>query len=361
MSLLPEEINRYSQQLKLDHVGLEGQLKLKNARVLCIGAGGLGSSVLLHLASAGVGTIGIVDNDVVELSNLQRQILYQNSQIGYKKAIIAKQQLFALNPNIDIYAYTERFNINNANELINQYDIIADCSDNFATRYLINDICYLLNKPYAFASIYQFEGQCSLFLSKKTPCFRCLYSLIPIADIAPDCSEGGVLGVLPGLFGVIQATEIIKWILKIGNSLAGHLLSIDILKMQFRTFQILQNPECSLCVLQQPLELLIPVKTCSSLHSISVKELQQNLTDDENILLLDVRSIEEHKAYNLGGILIPLSELRHRLTELNLNKQIIVYCQSGRRSAQAVKLLIEANLNAICLEGGVFEWRRALD
>lgn len=361
MTLTPDEINRYTQQLKLDHIGLEGQLKLKNARILCIGAGGLGSSVLLHLAAAGVGTIGIVDNDIIELSNLQRQILYKNSQVGYNKAIIAKQQLSALNPHIVIYAYTERFNIHNANELINQYDIVADCSDNFATRYLINDVCYYLNKPYVFAGVSQFEGQCSLFLGKKNHCLRCLYPLKPIADIAPDCREGGVIGVLPGLFGVIQATEIIKWILKLGNALAGHLLIIDILKMQFRTLQIVQNPECSLCVLQQFSELIFQPKVCNRQNAISVKELQQRLKDGEDILLLDVRSIEEHEAYNLGGMLIPLSELSDRLTELNPNKLIIVYCQSGKRSIHAVNSLVEANFNHVSyLQGGISEWQRIL-
>jgi len=256
MMLTPDEFTRYSQQLKLDHIGLEGQLNLKKASVLCIGAGGLGSSVLLHLASAGIGTIGIIDNDAVELSNLQRQILYMTSHIGFKKATIAKQQLAALNPSIDIHAYTERFNINNASELIKQYDIIADCSDNFATRYLINDVCYYHNKPYVYAGVHQFKGQCSLFQGQKTPCFRCLYSSIPMQYSVPNCSDGGVLGVLPGLLGVIQATEIIKWLLTIGHSLAGHLLSIDSLDMQFLTYKIIQNTECALCVLNEPLELL---------------------------------------------------------------------------------------------------------
>lgn len=256
MSLTLDEINRYTQQLKLEPIGLDGQLKLKNARVLCIGAGGLGSSVLLHLAATGVGTIGIIDNDIIELSNLQRQILYQNSHIGYQKALVAQQQLLNINPHIKVNTHTERFDIKNASELVLQYDIMVDCSDNFSTKYLINDICYHLHKPYVFASIHQYEGQCSLFVSREKPCFRCLYPSIPTMNMAPHCGEGGVLGVVPGLLGVIQATEIIKWILKIGNTLSGHLLSINILTMQFRTFEISQNPECLLCVLHQPLESL---------------------------------------------------------------------------------------------------------
>jgi adenylyltransferase/sulfurtransferase len=201
--------------------------------------------LLLYLTAAGIGTIGIIDNDVVEVSNLQRQILYQTTHISYKKAFIAKQQLTALNPHIDIYVYIERFALKNAHELINQYDIVADCSDNFTTRYLINDTCYALNKPYAFASIAQFSGQCSLFIGKDSPCLRCLFPSQPMA--VPDCREGGVLGVLPGLLGIMQATEIIKWILKLNDTLAGHLLTIDILKMQFSKLQLIKNPECPLC------------------------------------------------------------------------------------------------------------------
>jgi len=253
MTLTPAEMNRYSQQLNLDQIGLDGQLKLKNARVLCIGAGGLGSALLFYLGAAGVGHIGIMDDDVIELSNLHRQILYQTSQLGQKKVFMAHQQLSALNPDIDIALHTDKLNLNNAHELINQYDIIADCSDNFATHYLINDVCFHLNKPYAFASIAQFEGQCSLFLGKQGPCYRCLF---PFKSSIPDCSAAGVLGVLPGLFGVIQATEIIKWILKTGEPLAGRWLVGDLLKMQFRQFYFIQNPECTLCILQQSVELL---------------------------------------------------------------------------------------------------------
>lgn len=357
MPLTPNEVTRYCQQLKLTNIGLNGQLKLKKARVLCIGAGGLGSSVLLQLAAAGVGTIGIVDNDTVELSNLQRQILYHHAQIGYSKAIMAKQRLIALNPDITIHAYNKKFNFKNANILINQYDIVADCSDNFTTRYLINDMCYYLKKPHVFASINQFEGQCSLFTGKELPCFRCLYPSMPITEFITDCQEGGVLGVLPGLFGVMQANEIIKWILQIGNPLSGHLLSVDLLTMHFRTFQLSQNPQCSLCVLQQPIELLTHTKACRPQYFISAKELRQKLFNEE-VFLLDVRSLEEHAAYNIGGKLIPLSELPHRLTELVQHKQIIIYCQTGKRSAQAVNLLNQANINCVSLQGGIIQWQK---
>lgn len=247
MLITPEEISRYSQQLKLPDVGLVGQAKLKNARVLCIGAGGLGSSLLLYLAAAGVGTIGIVDDDSVELSNLQRQVLYQTEHVGQKKAIIAKQQLMALNPHLNIDAYTERFHLENAAALINSYDIIADCSDNFPTRYLINDIRFSLKKPYVFASISQYKGQCSFFVAEKGPCFRCLFPSISPLEMIPNCSEAGVLGVLPGLLGIIQATEILKWILKNSETMLGELLMIDILKMDFQKFHLSKNPKCRTC------------------------------------------------------------------------------------------------------------------
>jgi adenylyltransferase/sulfurtransferase len=358
MSLTLDEMNRYAQQLKLDSIGLEGQLKLKNARVLCVGAGGLGSSLLLYLAAAGIGTIGIVDDEVIELSNLHRQILYQHSHIGNKKAIIAKQQLSLLNPSIDIYAYSERINLNNISELISQYDIVADCSDNFVTRYLINDACFYQNKPYVFASISEFTGQCSLFLGKQSPCFRCLFPYKPIMSTVLDCNAGGVLGVLPGLFGVIQATEIIKWILKLGDTLAGYLLVVDILKMQFRKFHLTQSPECLCCVLQQPLAVVTQSETCSNGHAISAKELCKKLEAQENILLLDVRTLKEHQTFNLGGILIPLAELSCRLVELDADQPIIVYCQSGKRSIQAVNVLMEANFNQVSyLQGGISAWQ----
>lgn len=359
-----DEMNRYTQQLKLQNIGLEGQIKLKKARVLCIGAGGLGSIVLLYLTAAGVGTIGIVDDDVLELSNLQRQILYQHQHLGSKKSLIAKKQLLALNPNVVIDSYTKRFDLTCARDLASQYDIVIDCSDNFYTHYLINDICFYLNKPYIFASISQFKGQCSFFLRGAHPCFRCLFPANATKDTLPDCTEGGVLGVLPGLLGTIQATEAIKYLLQLNDSLLGRLLTIDVLKMQFQSFYLMHNPDCELCVHKKSVESLLQSEPCTNLnnnfsnHVITAEELREALKNNTDIVLLDVRTAAENAAYNLGGLLIPLNELPTRLTELNPNAQIVVYCQSGRRSAAAIEILVAANFNAVRhLQGGVNEWR----
>lgn len=361
MLLTPSEFIQYDQQLKLDSIGLEGQIKLKNARVLCIGAGGLGSSLLFYLAAAGVGTIGIIDDDVIELDNLQRQILYQHQHIKYKKCLVAKQQLIALNPNINIHAYDEKFNLENAKKLLEQYDLIADCSDNFATRYLVNDTCFQGNKPFVFASVSHYKGQCSLFLGKKGPCFRCLFPYDPTMDALHDCSDGGVLGVLPGLLGIMQATEIIKWILQLQDLLVGWLLTVDVLKMQFKQYQLTQNPECALCVHQKT---MVSPKFCSNNKDssselcISVNELQHKLINGEDIFLLDVRTPEEFSVYNLGGVLIPLVELPRRLTELDPKKTIVVYCKSGKRSIEATKILISENFSVKYLQGGIVEWQK---
>ena len=249
--LTTDELNRYSQQVLLDPIGLAGQLKLKNARVLCIGAGGLGSSLLLYLTAAGVGTIGIVDDDHVELSNLQRQILYQQAHLGHPKALVAKQQLLALNPSVIINSYPEKFNALNAESIASSYDIIADCSDNFSTRYLVNDIAFSLDKPYVFASVEKFTGQCAIFLGQKSACFRCLFPVIPPAELFPPCASGGVLGVLPGLLGTLQATEILKWLLKLDECLSGNLLTINLLTMQFEKLRFQKNTACVLCAQQK--------------------------------------------------------------------------------------------------------------
>jgi sulfur-carrier protein adenylyltransferase/sulfurtransferase len=242
-----EELIRYSQQIKLEQIGLAGQEKLKSARVLCIGLGGLGSPLLLYLAAAGVGKLGIIDDDVVELSNLHRQILYRQAQIASPKAAAAKEQLQALNPSIGVHSYPIRLTQKNAVELIEQYDIVADGSDNFCTRYLAHDICFALDRPYVYGSTAQFQGQCAVFHGKQGPCFRCLFPTPANIEEAPDCHTGGVLGVLPGLLGVIQASEIIKWVLQTGESLKERLLRVDLLKMKFQEIQLVKNPECSLC------------------------------------------------------------------------------------------------------------------
>jgi sulfur-carrier protein adenylyltransferase/sulfurtransferase len=242
-----EELIRYSQQIKLEEIGLAGQEKLKNARVLCIGLGGIGCPLLLYLAAAGVGNLGIVDDDIVELSNLQRQILYRLPQLAQQKAAAAKAQLQALNPSIEVHEYPLRLTEQNAVELIEQYDIVADGSDNFCTRYQIHDVCFALDRPYVYGSTSQFQGQCSLFHGKQGPCFRCLFPTPTNTNTIPTCSAGGVLGVLPGLLGVIQATEIIKWVLQTGESLKNRLLLVDLLKMKFQEIHLAKNPDCSLC------------------------------------------------------------------------------------------------------------------
>lgn len=352
MSVAPDELARYAHQIKLSEIGLEGQMILKNTRVLCVGAGGLASPLLLYLAAAGVGTIGIVDDDKVEVSNLQRQILYTTENIGTKKISNAKQHLTALNPHINVTMHDTRLHSTNAEDLIAQYDIVADCSDNFATRYLINDTCFQLNKPFVFASIYQFSGQCALFSRKHKMCFRCLFPALPKSQELPNCDLGGVLGVLPGLLGTIQATEILKYVLNIGESLLGRLLYIDILKMSFTTFTLSPNPECELCH---------HGIANDSPDEISVYELQKKLDAEENIFLLDVRTAEEHCLYNIGGTLIPLDQLLERLHELNRHDDIVVYCHLGQRSLSAALLLKKANFHSVrSLAGGLKSWQNQL-
>lgn len=357
--LTSDEMARYLQQLKLTEVGLEGQQKLKNARVLCVGAGGLGSSLLLYLAGAGVGTVGIIDDDCVESSNLQRQVIYQSGHVGNKKVLMAKQQIIALNPNINVHTYPQRLDLSHAKQIIEQYDIVADCSDNFSTRYLVNDVCFHLNIPYVFASISQFVGQCSLFLGHEGPCYRCLFPNHPDPNLVPTCAQGGVLGVLPGLFGIIQATEILKWILKVGQSLSGRLLIVDIMTMQFRDFNLQQNPECVLCVKNAPVEELNRPEICLTVSQpLLPKELKKLLEENNDIVLLDVRSLEEHASDNIGGILIPLFELANRYNELPKDKMIVIYCQSGQRSLHATKILVDKNFNSVKhLTGGLMLWR----
>lgn len=331
-ALSEHEQFRYKQHIKLANISHAGQMKLKNARVLCIGAGGLGSPLLLYLAAAGVGTLGIVDNDDIQLHNLQRQILYQQQHIGQKKVAIAQQQLTALNEHVNIITYPEKLNLTNALDIISQYDIIADCSDNFTTRYLVNDACFQLNKPYVYASILEFTGQCSVFLGKSSPCFRCVF---PEPSSAMSCQDMGVLGVLPGLLGTIQATEIMKWILSLGDLLAGRLLTIDALKMQFSEYQFTKNPDCDLCA----------GRTISS-YEITAEELKPLLENDE-ILLLDVRTALERQQFHIGGVWIPLNELAYRTQELDKTKPIVAYCKSGVRSMEAVKILLAAGFASV--------------
>jgi sulfur-carrier protein adenylyltransferase/sulfurtransferase len=352
-----QDYERYRRHLVLPEVGLSGQKKLKQAKVLCVGAGGLGSPVLLYLAAAGIGTLGIVDDDVVELSNLQRQIIYTEADLGLKKVIAAKQHLKALNSMITVNTHAVRLSADNVISLLEQYDIVVDGSDNFATRYLVNDACFHLKKPNVFASIAQFQGQCSVFTAEHGPCYRCLHAQLPADQGLPNCAEGGVLGVLPGLLGVIQATQVIQLVLDQGAPLIGRLLRVDALTMQWQEYRLDRDPQCVLCGQSQSFEALSrPQQACEhsqlsdAVSAQTLRALQENQAD---FLLLDVREPYEHEERHLGGDLIPLGQLSARLNELDKNKLIIVYCKLGPRSQHAVKFLKEAGFRAQYLAGGI--------
>ncbi|HAT7796933.1 TPA: thiamine biosynthesis protein ThiF [Legionella pneumophila] len=358
-NLVIGELIRYSQQIKMDEIGLAGQEKLKNSRVLCIGLGGLGSPLLLYLAAAGVGVLGIVDDDIIELSNLHRQILYNHTHINKKKVAAAKEQLLAINPLIQIESYSRRLTEENAAELISQYDIIADGSDNFYTRYLIHSICFELEKPYVYASASHFQGYCSIFHGKQDPCFHCVFPVSINDTNMPSCEGSGVIGTLPGMLGIIQATEVIKWILQIGNPLKKRLLAINMLTMTFKDIIISKNPDCEFCIQNQPIKQLInpincPTQNDPSHHRITLDEFYKLFTGRNNIQLIDVRSTKEHQIQNIGGLVLPLDELPQRLHELNPNQAVILYCQSGRRSKMALDILLKFGFASVkYLENGL--------
>ena len=365
-----EEIIRYSRHFALPQVGVAGQKKLKNAKVLCVGAGGLGSPLLLYLAAAGVGTIGIVDSDKVDLSNLQRQILYSQTDQNRSKVIAAQEKLNNLNSSIEIIPHPYQLNDENALELINQYDIVADGTDNYATRYLINDACFYAKKPNVHASIFQFEGQCSVFAATKGPCYRCLFAEAPPAGLIPNCAEGGVLGVLPGIMGSLQATEVIKLILGIGQPLIGRLLMFDALSMTFRELQIEKNARCVLCQKQQPFQDLPRPKICeinrnslqTDVAEISVQQLKKMRSQKEKFTLLDVRNPYEFAICNLGGTLVPLPQLAEQSENLDRSELIIVHCKSGQRSRIAVQLLHRLGFSKVKnLHGGILAWANEID
>jgi adenylyltransferase/sulfurtransferase len=349
--LSADEIMRYAQQIKLSEIGLDGQKKLKDARVLCIGLGGLGSPLLLYLAAAGVGELGIVDHDSVDLTNLHRQILYRSQDLGRAKAISAKEQLLALNPSIEVNSYIEKLTHCNADEFISQYDIIADGSDNFATRYLIHDTCFKFNKPYVYASAGQFQGYCSVFYAnQENPCLRCLFPAAT-SHTHGNCATDGVIGVLPGLLGIFQAVEIIKWIVNMGAGLVKRLLMVDLLTMSFKEIHLRKNSDCQLCVYSEFVHESIPAIVCAeelSLNNYAISILQLiHLLQKSNTCLVDVRSAAEHKEKNIGGQIIPLEELPFRLNELTRTHTIILYCLSGKRSLAAVKILLAAGFTSV--------------
>ena len=371
------EIQRYSRHLILPEVGLDGQKKLKAGSVLCIGAGGLGSPAALYLAAAGVGTIGIVDFDAVDESNLQRQILHGTPDVGRPKLQSAKDRLAALNPEVTITTYETRLTSANALELFRGYDVILDGTDNFATRYLVNDACVLLGIPNAYGSIFRFEGQASVFATKDGPCYRCLYPEPPPPGLVPSCAEGGVLGVLPGVIGTIQATEAIKLILGAGSTLVGRLLLYDAWSMRFRELKLRRDPACPVCGDHPTVTQLIdyeefcgvkPVPASAAgpgVPETTVEELKARMDANAPFFLLDVREPHEYQIARIpGSTLIPLGQLGARYGELppaSAGREIIIHCKSGVRSAKAVNLLQEHGIAAKNLKGGILAWIDRID
>jgi adenylyltransferase/sulfurtransferase len=369
-TLSNEEILRYSRHLIMPEVAMEGQQKLKAARVLCIGAGGLGSPLAMYLAAAGVGTLGLVDFDLVDFTNLQRQLLHHTGDVGRPKLDSAIEKLNAINPFVQVDRFDTLLNSQNALEIFRGFDIIADGTDNFATRYLVNDACVLSGKPNVYASIFRFEGQASIFATESGPCYRCLYPEPPPPGLVPSCAEGGVLGVLPGLLGVIQATEVIKLILGSGEPLVGRLLLVDALAMRFREMHVRRDPDCPVCGTHPTVTELIDYNqfcgirgeeaqpsTSAKIPEIQPEELKRRLDAGEDIFILDVREPHEYQICNIGGHLIPLGDLPKRVCELDSSREIVVHCKSGGRSAKAVEFLRQAGFErASNLTGGILAW-----
>jgi sulfur-carrier protein adenylyltransferase/sulfurtransferase len=370
VQLSAEELQRYSRHLLMPEVTSEGQKRLKAARVLCIGAGGLGSPSALYLAAAGVGTIGIVDFDVVDLSNLQRQILHGTKDVGRRKLDSARDRLRDINPEIEIELHQCRFSSDNAREIVSKYDVVVDGSDNFATRYLSNDVCVFEQKPNVYGSIFRFEGQTSVFAPHLGgPCYRCLFPEPPPPDSVPNCAQAGVLGVLPGIIGTLQAIEAIKLIVGVGEPLIGRLLHFDALKVKFRELTLRRDAQCPVCGENPTIFSPIDYEQFCGAHreettpAISVRELKQKMDAREAFQLIDVREPFEHEIARIDGAkLIPLGEFAQRVDELQRQQPIIVHCHSGKRSAQAVRLLQQRGFpNVYNLEGGIDAWSNKID
>ncbi len=372
--LSKEEVLRYSRHLIMPEVGMEGQLKLKQAKVLLIGAGGLGAPLGLYLTAAGVGRIGLIDFDVVDFTNLQRQVTFATSDVGRPKLAAAKERLTAMNPEIEIETYETRLTSENALDLFRDFDVIVDGTDNFPTRYLVNDACVLLGKPNVYGSIFRFEGQATVFNYPGGPCYRCLYPEPPPPGLVPSCAEGGVLGVLPGIVGSIQATETIKLILGKGNVLAGRLLLFDALAMRFRELKLRKNPDCPVCGAHPTIRQLIDYEEFCGTRSeetsgptavvpeITPRALKARLDQGDDLFILDVREPHEYQICNLRGHLIPLGELPRRVHELDSSREIVAHCRSGKRSAEAVEFLRKAGFRKIWnLKGGILGWSDEVD
>ena len=374
--LTSDDRARFLRQMVLPEVGEEGQRRLKAARVLCVGVGGLGSPLAFYLAAAGVGTLGLVDFDRVDVSNLQRQILHATPDVGRSKVDSAAEKLAALHPGVRIEKHPTRLSSANALELVKGYDVVADGTDNFAARYLVNDACVLLGKPYAYGSVYRFEGQASVFATAAGPCYRCLYPQAPPPELAPNCVEGGVLGVLPGIIGVIQAAEVLKLILGRGETLAGRLLLVDALTMRFREMKVRRNPACpacgtnpaistltdsdSLCEATQPA--LAPDGKTNGVPQISVQELKRRIDTGADVCILDVREPWEFEIANLGGLLIPQGDVLQRLGEIDRGREVVVHCKSGARSQRIAELLLGNGFPRVAnLAGGIDAWASEID
>jgi molybdopterin/thiamine biosynthesis adenylyltransferase/rhodanese-related sulfurtransferase len=369
-ALTTRERQRYSRHLLLPEVGEEGQRRLKAARVLCVGAGGLGSPAALYLAAAGVGTLGLVDFDVVDFSNLQRQIIHGTGDVGRSKLESAQSRIEALNPEVHVETFDAHFSVPNAKALVEAFDVIVDGTDNFPARYLVNDACVMYGKPNAWGSIFRFEGQASVFAAPGGPCYRCLHPDPPPAGLVPSCAEAGVLGVLPGVIGTIQATEALKLILGIGDSLVGRFLVYDALKMRFRDLKLPKDPDCPVCGLRPTITTLREsAASCeqkgdrSLFLEMAVTDLKRRLDSGTAPVILDVREPSEAAICKLpGSVLIPLGELPRRLGELDPAAEIVVHCKSGGRSMRAANLLREKGFSrASNLTGGILSWINEID
>jgi sulfur-carrier protein adenylyltransferase/sulfurtransferase len=370
-SLSPDEAERYRRHLVLEEVGPEGQLRLKQARVLLVGMGGLGAPAALYLAAAGAGRLTLVDGDRVEASNLQRQVIYGTADLGRPKVEVARERLSALNPHVEFEIHQARLTAANAMDLIRGHDLVIDGTDNFASHYLVNDACVILGLPHVHGSILRFEGQVSLFAAHGGPCYRCLFPSAPDEGVAPDCAEAGVLGVLPGIVGSIQAAEAIKWILQAGSPLRGRLLRIDALRMQFDELTVARDPACPVCGDHPTIRELADRPACQrdskeantvSVPEISVKELKRRLDAGDDIVVLDVREPHEARIATIGGVLIPMGELPARVHELDAKKEIVVYCRTGSRSTRVVEFLQSSGFdNVLNLKGGIHAWAGEID
>jgi adenylyltransferase/sulfurtransferase len=369
-----DELRRYGRHLVLKEVGPDGQRKLKAARVLLVGAGGLGSPAALYLAAAGIGTIGLVDFDVVDITNLQRQIIHGTKDIGRPKLDSASDRIRDVNPNVHVVQFDTALTSANALEIARDYDVIVDGTDNFPTRYLVNDTCVLLGKPNAFGSVLRFEGQASVFAAADGPCYRCLFREPPPPGAVPSCAEAGVLGVLPGLIGTIQATETIKLILGVGDTLIGRLLLVDALSMQFRTIQLRRDPECPACGTREIRELIDYEAFCGigidgsgdhedSIYDVSPRELAERLRRGEDLQLIDVREEWEWQISRIPGAkLIPLGRIDEAISSLDRNRDVVLYCKVGVRSLDAAHALAEAGFPRLGnLSGGIIRWSEDVD